>query len=613
MTVSVVVALIIIMSIIMSIFFYLQYTIQRRDLINNLKDKSMLSLSRIIRGSLKHAMLTRDLEETEYIIKSVSAEEEVKDVFLVDKEGEIKIASDDSMIGRKFDLRGPTCQICHQYEPENRSKSVIFTTETGKEIFRNVNPIINEKECYNNGQCHDSETKINGVLIADFSMSHIEAQRAAKFKEMVFSLVLMIIVSAVVSTVTISFMMNRMVINKLERFVKATKLFSKGNFEQKVAIEGNDEIAELAVSFNQMAETLRRTKEIRERKELLENVLNNVQESIIIIGPEGTIISFSRGAEEMVGYKAEEVVGKEYATLGNQRKEIWEQLNKGEMFQGEVSLTAKNGRLFPASLTVLLLRDETDDPLVFVEVVRDLTEEKAKEKLQQQLVHAERLAATGQLAAGVAHELNNPLGNILLYSKLLLEDLKPEDAMYKNLNKIVENTLRSKNVVSDLLNYTRQSEAYLKLNDINEIAESSVTMLKNQMGIHNIECELNLNKDISKVNCDKSQIQQVFVNLIQNAIEAIENDGKIGIFTDISDDDGILFGVTDNGPGIPEELMSRIFEPFYTTKESGSGLGLSLCHGIVEKHGGKIWLERGYSTAPESSSGTTVYVKLPLQ
>lgn len=605
------VGVILILIVVMSLVFFLQYNWFRREMIERL-GLSSTPLSDVIKGSLKHAMETRNLDEISHIIGNISKQKGVIRVFVTDKKGEIKISPEKKDVGKRLHLQDPTCQICHRFQPENRNKTVIFKTESGTRVFRNVNPIANEPECYS---CHDKKDKLNGVLISDFSMVEVDKQLSSKFREMLLSL----LSTVLVTVLTISFIMNRLVISKLERFVKATKALGKGNLDLSVRVEGEDEIGELAASFNEMVENLRRAREIRERKELLESVLNNVKESIIVFDPDGNIISFSRGSEEILGYKAEELVGKKYNKLGEERQEILDRVRERKSFSGEVRFKSKDGRYFPAQIHVMPLWNERNELLAYVEIARDLTEEKVKERLQQQLMHSEKLAAAGQLAAGVAHELNNPLGNILLYSKLLMEELSPNDLRFKNTKNIVENTLRCKEIVKSLLDYSRESEVHMTLNDINEIAQASIKMLANEMKINNIEYELHLDTGLPKLTCDRNQIQQVFVNLIQNAIQAIEDHGRIEVFTSRSPEgDGVIFGVKDNGKGIPKEAMSRIFEPFYTTKEKGTGLGLSICYGIVERHNGKIWAEsffgdgRPTMTGTPAENSTTFYVKLPM-
>ncbi|MBI2114202.1 MAG: PAS domain-containing protein, partial [candidate division NC10 bacterium] len=388
---------ILILLVVMSVVFVLQYTWFRREMIERL-GLSATPLSDVIKGSLKHAMATRNLDEINHIVANVSRQEGVIKVFVVDKQGVIRISPSAEEIGRRLTLQEATCQICHRAQAENRNKMVIFESEGGQRIFRNVNPIANEPECY---RCHGSRDKILGVLISDFSMSEVDRRLAVKFREMLLSLATTILVTVA----TISFTMNRLVIGRLERFVRATKLLGSGRLDQEVKPEGADEIGELAASFNEMLENLRRAKEIRQRKELLENVLETVKESIIVYDPDGTILSFSRGAEETFRVPAAEVLGKPYSVLGDGRAEVLERVRAGGFTTAEVRLRSRDGRYFPALMSVLPLRNDDHQLLAFVEITRDLTEERLKGRLQQQLMQSEKLAATGQLAAGVAHEL----------------------------------------------------------------------------------------------------------------------------------------------------------------------------------------------------------------
>jgi len=224
-TVGIVVAIVAIMS----IFYSFQVFRFRKDLIENLRDSSTHYLSDVIKGSLKHAMINRDLAEARYIIETVGKQKGVDNIFLVDKRGEIKMSPEMRRVGEVLNLNDYTCQICHQFSPEVRNKTVIYKEENGQRIFRNVNPIFNEPECYG---CHSPLTKVNGVLITDFSMTEIERQIATKFKEVFLSMGLMIITAVIV----LRFLLNRLVINRLEKLVGLTKFFSKGDFDKKVTM-----------------------------------------------------------------------------------------------------------------------------------------------------------------------------------------------------------------------------------------------------------------------------------------------------------------------------------------------------------------------------------------
>jgi len=592
---------ILILLVVMSAVFLVQYTWFRREMIERL-GLSSTPLSDVIKGSLKHAMATRNLDEVNHIVANVSRQEGVVKVFIVDKQGVIRISPEAGDIGQRLRLEDATCQICHRVQAENRNKTVIFSAAPGQRIFRNVNPIANEPECYG---CHGNRDKIIGVLISDFSMAEVDQRLTSTLREMLLSLGITILVSVA----TISITINRLVINRLERFVRATKLLGGGRLDQEVHTEGSDEIGELAASFNEMLENLRRATDVRRRKELLENVLEKVKEAIIVYDPDGTILSFSRGAEETFRVPAGEVLGKPFTVLGDERDAVFERVRAGTFPPGEVRLRSRDGRYFPALMSVFPLRDERHELLAFVEITQDLTEERLKERLQQQLMQSEKLAATGQLAAGVAHELNNPLGNILLYGKLLLEDLSPSDPRARNLQQVVENTLRCKRIVKSLLDYAKESEIHMTLQDVNEITQSSVQMLQHEMRLRDIACRLHLAPGLPRVPCDRNQMQQVLINLIQNAIQAVEDRAQIQVTTSRGPDGrAVRITVADNGPGISPDVLSHIFEPFFTTKPEGTGLGLSICYGIVERHHGRIWAE---SPVPANGAGAAFTLELP--
>lgn len=586
----------------MGLVFAFQYRWFQREMIERL-GLSSTPLSDVIKGSLTHGMQSRNLAEIDAILENVSRQPGVIKVFVVDKRGEIRFSPVAGEVGHRIPLSDPTCQICHRLQPENRNKTVIFTVAGGERVFRNVNPIANEPACFG---CHDARSKINGVLITDFSMAEIDRQLAGKFREMLLTLLLTVGAAALMITLT----MNRLVIGKLERFVEATRLLGQGKLDLQVSVAPRDEIGQLATSFNRMVDGLRRARELRERHELLENVLNHIDDAVVIFAPDRTVVAFNRGSERAFGLSAADVLGKAPVLLGDDHERLLARAAAGGPVTVERELAKADGRAFPARVHLVPLRGEKDEHLAWLAVAQDLTEEESKQRLQGQLAHAEKLAAVGRLAAGVAHELNNPLGNLLLYAKLLLEDLAPSADGYANARHIVDNTLRCKAIVQGLLEYAKRSDARMAWTDLNELVEASVPLVENEFRRHGIRCQLDLTPGLPRVRCDGRQIQQLLVNLIQNGVEAIEGDGLVRILTARPDGrDAVILAVQDDGRGVPAEARSRVFEPFYTTKEQGTGLGLSICYGIVERHRGRIWLE---SRCEGPTRGSTFFVELPL-
>jgi two-component system, NtrC family, sensor kinase len=210
-------------------------------------------------------------------------------------------------------------------------------------------------------------------------------------------------------------------------------------------------------------------------------------------------------------------------------------------------------------------------------------------KTQDQLIQAEKLASLGQLAAGVAHELNNPLGGILLYSSLLLEKMDKNHGYFQDISRIRDETERCRKIVQGLLDFARQTRIKVALVDLNNIIKSTLSLVVHQSMFHNIEVIKDLDPSISKVYADVGQMQQVFLNIILNAVEAMKGKGTLTLTT--KNRQGEVFAsIRDSGPGMTADVIKKIFDPFFTTRPQGkgTGLGLAIAYGIVQKHRGKI-------------------------
>lgn len=218
-------------------------------------------------------------------------------------------------------------------------------------------------------------------------------------------------------------------------------------------------------------------------------------------------------------------------------------------------------------------------------------DERLRRQAQEEIMKSERLAMVGRLAAGVAHEINNPLGGILLFSRLLLQKAPSEGIMRDNLERIEKDAKRCQGIVQGLLDFARQREPKIETLQLNDMLEQTIHLFENQPLFHNIEIVKKYQSDLPVLFADPAQIQQVCVNIIMNAVDAMDGEGILTIATKSSHkDDYVEIRFTDTGNGIPSDKLDRVFEPFFTTKEvgHGTGLGLSISYGIIQKHGGTI-------------------------
>jgi len=228
-------------------------------------------------------------------------------------------------------------------------------------------------------------------------------------------------------------------------------------------------------------------------------------------------------------------------------------------------------------------------------------------KAHQQLARTEKLTALGEMAAGVAHEINNPLGGILLYSNLVLEDIPEDSPARENIQKIIYQTNRCKGIVQNLLDFARAPTGDLLPLKINNVIKTSLDLVKDQAMFHGIAIKTSLAENLPEIMGDRARLEEVFINLFINAADAMKGKGLLTITTGLSSNNSVKILVSDTGEGIDKEHLQHIFEPFFTTKEpgTGTGLGLSIVYGIIRKHNGFIDAES------ESGKGTTFIIFLP--
>ena len=353
-------------------------------------------------------------------------------------------------------------------------------------------------------------------------------------------------------------------------------------------------------------------------RDYLQNVLDNSPMIVITTDLEGHVVSFNPRAQESLGYSLDEIIGKPASMLyqnPNERQGLLEQVEKGVVRDFEATLSGKDGRAFPASITLSQLRDAEGKMIGTVGIARDISQRKA---LMNQVLLSERLAAVGRLAAGVAHEINNPLAVIGEIGGFLAECVEddpqgqdPEtfEELSQGLPKLLQQVERCRTITHRLLNFSRKSEVKVKDTDIKMALEEVFPFLEKEAQLSNVEVHRELPDDLPLLRIEEVQLQEIFINLINNARQAIGKRGGGNIWIEGERQDGkVILTIRDDGPGIPEEVKDKLFDPFVTTKAPGlgTGLGLSICYGIVKRYDGAITVES------EPDRGATFRVILPV-
>jgi signal transduction histidine kinase len=232
--------------------------------------------------------------------------------------------------------------------------------------------------------------------------------------------------------------------------------------------------------------------------------------------------------------------------------------------------------------------------------------EKQQTQYNHLAIQADKLSSLGRMAAGIAHEINNPLAGILLYSSNLVKKVPETGPLKKGLEVIINETIRCRGIIQDLLEFSREREPAKALGDLNGVINKALNILANEFRLHRVAVETRLSDNLPSVLIDVNQMEQVFINFFMNAVEAIQGQGSISVcsFKD-QDNKGVFVEIQDSGMGIPQEHLPRIFEPFFSTKPKGTGLGLAVNYGIIQKHGGQI------KVSSQPGRGTTMTIWLP--
>lgn len=324
---------------------------------------------------------------------------------------------------------------------------------------------------------------------------------------------------------------------------------------------------------------------------------------------EGNVTYLNDVFLNMWGYpNDEEAIGKPIQIFMHKEgglTRVLEKLREDETYVGQGTAVRKDGSTFEAQFSVGLVKDGSGKPICMAGSFLDITEQKKADEI---LRREEKLSSLGQLSAGLAHELKNPLAVISSCSEFCMEKMKLEPSVRENFEVIYRNSLRASRLISELLAFAKSGRLEHSELDINEVLERTLRISRLEYAFSDISFVRCLNKGLPKLMGDGEKLVQVFINLIQNAIQAISDGGKIILETRLLDThDMVEVSIIDDGPGIPEDYRERVFDPFFTTKEHGTGLGLSICNAITEQHLGRISIECG------EKGGTRVSVVLPVK
>ncbi|GJQ22412.1 MAG: PAS domain S-box protein [Planctomycetia bacterium] len=423
--------------------------------------------------------------------------------------------------------------------------------------------------------------------------------------------------------VIIIFVLAHGITHPISRLVQGAHAIGKGNLEYRIAINSEDEVGVLASEFNKMAEKLEgsyagleqkireRTAQLRESEERYRESINLANDAIFTLDVDSAqIIDLNKKAEELSGCLKNEFHDKKIWEIvpeydREKTRQLWLTINEtGSGMLDNVDCQHVDGGLTPTSISASVIEYGKRKSIQWI--CRDITERK---RMELQLIQTERLAAVGELAAGVAHEVNNPLGGLQNFVKMMKKE--PENVLQNRefLDLMSEGLKRIEIIVKQLMTFSRPYSTHMSNHRLNEIVENSLRFVDHRIKESGVHLKKELSLDLPEIYGDADNISQVLINIIVNALDSISKGGNLIIKTGYCDfhPSSIQVAITDTGSGIPEEILNKIFNPFFTTKEMGSGLGLAISKRIVDDHNGNIVVKSN------PGEGTTFYVCLPVR
>ena len=580
----------------------------RRQIISSLAD-STTAHGKLVEESLRWAMRTRQLELLDEMVRSLGAQSGVERVVILNKKGVIRYSSHQQERGLTLAPSDPTCLTCHRTTANLRGRTVIFAREDGSRVFRNVTPILNGSACYG---CHPSHDRVNGVLIVDYSMAGVDSSlRTAAWTMWSGAVTLALTTAAVIIG-----LMRVLVVNRLRNLVQVVDSIRAGRFRSPAEVRGADEIAQLGQAINGMAESLEESLgTLREREAFLDAVINSADDGIVVVDEGLRVVTANRAFARMPDGPRSGTSGEpcrcagSYLTASRDDCPARSTLATGQVTHCVRAITLPDGtmRHYEIACSPIFKDGKAQEA---IEVWRDITD---RREMEASLASSDRLASLGLLAAGVSHEINNPLASITTCLDGLERRIRTEEGgrpiaeLAEYLKLIRGEVTRCCELTERLKVLGRRPRQMPQAVDIGAVVSDTVALMRFMAKDAGIELEVRPAADPRPVFADEQQLRQVVLNLVLNAIQAVDGPGWVRISTRPGVGATVAIEVADSGRGIEPTDLPRIFEPFCSLRPDGggSGLGLFIVKIIVEQSDGSI----AVSSTP--GEGTTFTVVLP--
>jgi PAS domain S-box-containing protein len=569
------------------------------------RSRASLGFNLLLQAALENAMLKRDVPGLADIVARLGSQPGIRSVMILNPQGEVRFASPSDRLGLKFPALAATADTPPTAE---------FLDDAGVEVLRSVNPVRNQPACVS---CHGEVNghPVNGILVVDYDAGGIRAQSWKS--ALAFAAAGIVVLALIMAVLWRS--LSRRVLAPVAALAAASAALEQGRLGERVHPEGDDELARLGSRFNRMAEQLEaQMTRVRAHEAYLQDILDGLPDGVRVINADTMeVVLANRAFCEQVGRPVAEVTGRPCHHSSHSRTTpcvptlvvcpLAELKTCGTPLKFVHHHQRADGSQFPAEVhaTVVELDDAAGRARYIVESVRDLGQ-------SVHISHEQRLSELGVLAAGIAHEIHNPLGSVRLGVQGLAREVRegrisPEQIIdYMGLiDQEIDNCIA---VTRRLLLLARPPSGSLQLVVINEALSDTLRLLEFDAHARNITQEVEQSGQALRLLADESELRMIFLNLVQNAHHAMPEGGTLRARL-VRDGDHAEIEIADSGVGMAAETVAHIFDPFFSHRAdriAGTGLGLTIVKNFVERMGGTI----AVSSTP--GHGTTFTLRLPL-
>jgi len=564
---------------------------------------------RVLEVALRHQMMEQDLSLMASILGEVGDEPDVRGAMILNHEGEIRVASDPALVGEVLPRTSPSCMVCHSKEPHARERWIVLD-EGGEPVLRNVQPIENRPQCH---ACHAPDQRLNGILIVDTSLAGVRAQ----LDRDTLAFVVGTSVMGVLLLGGIGFFVRLLILARLRRLGDTARAIASGDLQERARVEGRDVITALAKDFNHMAGTVSAlVEDVRHQEQQLVSIMDSLDDGLVVLDTSSRIVAANRSFCKRLGSRPRELNGELChdgvghalpccTSSGDCPAERC--MSDGKVQRAVFQSVHEDGRVGTVEeVHASPVYGEDGRVVQVVEIWRDITERVEEER---RLAEIEHLVALGTLASGFSHEVNTPLASMLTCAESALGRIDDcsggAQAMEETLSGVREcaevvrdQVLRCRRITEQFLRFSRGIPPSTEPVDLQEVVAGVVALVQGTAREKEVRVELERNGSLPAVRANTEVVQHAVLNLLVNAIQSFDGEGG-RVLLDFDFDEMVRIRVRDEGCGIPVEGRAHLFEPFYSRKSGGTGLGLYLSRSFIRRFGGDVRLL--YSEVGEGS------------